>query len=83
MFPGRLMKIQIIWHGNSPEAVMDRLPTANIISSEKNRYLIDAEVYGEGILMWILSQGNKIEIIEPQSLRDEIKKILQDILKMY
>lgn len=83
MFPGRLMKIQLKIFGNSVEAAMDRLPTAKIVSEKNGEFIIEAEVYGNGILMWILSQGNKIEILEPLSLRNEMKKTLKEMLSRY
>jgi len=83
MFPGRLMKIKLKYFGTSAEAVLDRLPTARIISEKQGEFTLEAEVYGNGIIMWILSQGNKIEIVEPLSLRDEMKKTLQEMMDIY
>ena len=40
------------------EPVLDRLPTAQIISQKDHEYTISAEVYGKGIVMWLLSQGS-------------------------
>ena len=37
----------------------------------------------KGILMWLLSQGNAIEILRPQSLRNEMKKLLLEMLDKY
>ncbi len=83
MFPGRLLKIKLKFFGNSAEPVIDRLPTAKIVSEKKGEYLIEAEVYGNGILMWILSQGNRIEVLEPLCLRNEMKKTLEEMLSRY
>ena len=83
MFPGSLMRFQFRYTGRSLEAVLDRLPTAKVIAREKGAYIIEAEVYGKGILMWLLSQGNAIEILRPQSLRNEMKKLLLEMLDKY
>lgn len=83
MFPGSLMKLQFKYTGKSVEAILDRLPTAKIVSEKDGTSIIEAEVYGKGILMWLLSQGNSVEIIRPQSMRDEMKKTLQDMLSKY
>ncbi|MCR4746234.1 MAG: WYL domain-containing protein [Lachnospiraceae bacterium] len=83
MFPGKLMKIQIRYTGRNVEAILDRLPTARIISDNDKGQVLEAEVYGKGILMWLLSQGNTVEIIKPQSVRDEMKKILEDMIAIY
>lgn len=64
MYGGKLRKIKFIYKGNSVEAVLDRLPTAQIISEESEGYIISAEVFGKGIDMWIRSQGDKVRVIE-------------------
>ena len=83
MFPGKLTRIQFRYTGNSVEAILDRLPTAKIISKDANGYLIEAEVYGKGILMWLLSQGKRVEVLKPASFRQEMKDLLQEILVQY
>ena len=65
------------------DAVLDRLPPAQIVKQEENGAVIEAEVYGKGIMMWLLSQGNAIEILKPAALREEMKEKLQEMLKKY
>lgn len=83
MYAGELMRIQLKYYGENPEPVLDRLPTAQIIGQKEHECTINAEVYGKGIVMWLLSQGDKIEVLRPESLRQEIKKKVEDILKLY
>lgn len=47
----------------SVEAILDRLPTAKIVSEENGEYVIQAEVFGNGIDMWMKGQ-QYIEIME-------------------
>lgn len=63
MTGGKLRKLKFIYYGNSLEAVLDKVPTAVVVKEIKNGYIISAEVFGDGINRWILSQGNDIEII--------------------
>ena len=63
MYGGKLQKIQFKYKGNSVEAVLDRLPTAQIKLEEDDGYIISAEVFGKGIEMWIRSQGDEISDI--------------------
>lgn len=83
MYPGSLMKIRFRYTGTSVEAILDRLPTACVVSEDKSGTEIEAEVYGKGILMWLLSQGNCVEILKPQSMREEFKNILLQMLEKY
>ena len=46
------------------EAVLDRLPTAKIIRETEQGLLIEAEVFGDGVDMWLRSQGEWIEVVE-------------------
>ena len=52
-------------------SILDRLPTARVIEQYDNECTIEAEVYGKGIIMWLLSQGRKVEVLKPESMRDD------------
>lgn len=59
MYSGELQTVFFEYSGESVEAVLDRLPTAEIISEQDGRYHIRAEVYGKtGFEMWARSQGD-------------------------
>lgn len=80
MWPGPLRTIRFEFSGPSVQAVLDKLPTAKIIEKlEKRKYLIEAEVYGDGIKMWLLSQGAWVKVVSPdyfvEELRSEIQKM--------
>lgn len=64
MYGGRLRKIKFKYKGNSLDSILDRLPTAEITGEEKDGVIIKAEVFGDGIDMWIRSQGDTIEILK-------------------
>lgn len=64
MYGGRLQKVKFKFFGENVEAVLDRLPTAQILSEEDGAYTIAAEVFGKGIDMWLRSQGELVEVIE-------------------
>lgn len=64
MYAGELKKVDFTYSGDSIEAVLDRLPTAIVNSQENGVFSISAEVYGNGIYMWLRSQGDYINIIE-------------------
>lgn len=64
MYGGKLRKIKFKYTGLSVEAILDRLPTAKILDEEDGGYIISAEVFGDGIDMWLRSQGDRIEVVE-------------------
>ena len=63
MYGGRLKKVKFRYSGFDIDAVLDRLPTAKILDEENGVYTISAEVFGEGIDMWLRSQGELVEVI--------------------
>lgn len=63
MYGGKLRRVKFEYTGYSVESILDRIPTAKIISEEDGKYVIQAEVFGDGIDMWLRSQGNAINII--------------------
>ena len=64
MYAGALRRVTFDYSGASVEAVLDRLPTAKILSEKNGIYRITAEVYGNGIDMWLRSQGSAVKIVE-------------------
>ena len=63
MYGGRLRRIKILYKGKNVDSVLDRLPTAKIIEHRENEFVISAEVFGDGVDMWLRSQGDNIEIL--------------------
>lgn len=68
MYGGKLQTIRFEYSGLSIESVLDRLPTAVILSEEDGKYLVQAEVFGKGIDMWLRSQGDAVKPIIIQGL---------------
>ena len=83
MWPGKLRTIRFEFAGPSVQAVLDKLPTAKIIEKREGKYLVEAEVYGDGIKMWLLSQGSWVKVIAPDEYAEEIKKEIQLMLFNY
>lgn len=63
MYGGKLQKIKFRYSGSDIDAVLDRLPTAQVLDEEGGVYTVSAEVFGRGIDMWIRSQGDVVEVI--------------------
>ncbi len=81
MWPGKLRTVRFEFDGPSVQAVLDKLPTAKIVERMGGKkYLIEAEVYGDGIKMWLLSQGSWVRVVSPdefaEKMKDEITKML-------
>lgn len=62
MYTGELKTVTFEYSGVL-EAILDRIPTCKILKEEKGVYTIRAEAYGDGIDMWLRSQGDKVKIL--------------------
>ena len=83
MWPGRLQVIRFEFSGPSVQAVLDKLPTARILERTGGSYIVEAEVYGDGIRMWLLGQGRWVKVLEPAGFAAEMREELEQTLKGY
>lgn len=87
----KLIKVQFRYVGKKVEEILNYLPTAKIVSKiereienqMEKEYIIEVNIYGIKPILWLLIQGNKIEVLRPSVVRGEIKQMLLDILKQY
>lgn len=63
MYAGELKRVKFEFSGPSLEAILDRLPTAEVVNKEGDKYIIIAESYGDGIDMWLRTQGKNVRVI--------------------
>lgn len=63
MYRGKLHKVKFKYSGLDIDAVLDRLPTTQILIEEDGIYTVSAEVFGKGIDMWLRSQENNITLL--------------------
>lgn len=63
MCGGHLKSIRFIYKENNIEDVLDRLPSAQILAKRPEGYLIYVEIFGNGIDMWLRSQGDRVKIV--------------------
>lgn len=66
MYGGKLQRIRFKYFGSDIDAILDRLPTAEIQSEKDGVYTLKAEVFGKGINMWLRSQGDLVEVISEE-----------------
>lgn len=64
MYSGKLKKVTFEFSGRSLEAILDRLPTAKVIEEKEDCVVIQAEGFGDGIEMWLRTQGENVRVLE-------------------
>ncbi|TDM32128.1 WYL domain-containing protein [Macrococcoides canis] len=78
----KIESIKIEYTGISEEAILDKFP---INSKEKKdgKIIITIDAIGDGVYMWLLSQGDNIKVISPESVKQEMKRRIQNMMKIY
>lgn len=59
------------------------LDTVHVLGWEGDKAVVEAEVFGDGIKMWLLSQAEFLEVIKPDDFREEMKDTLSRMLNNY
>lgn len=63
---------------------LNNFPISEVIHTEKNADpIIKVTAREDGALLWLLSQGNNVQVIEPISLVRKIREILKKSLEQY
>lgn len=83
MYAGKPQKIKFEYSGESLQAVLDRIPTAVVLSLENNKAVIEAEVFGNGIKHYLLGQGRRVKALEPVEFVEDMKHELKAMLARY
>lgn len=85
MYSGDFQRVKFEFSNGIIESVLDRFPTAKVLLSDfkNNHYIVEVEVLGDGILMWLLSQGDKIKLLGPEQLVIKYKNIINNIIDKY
>lgn len=84
MWPGPKRTIQFEFSGPSLQAVLDKLPHAQIIKRiGEHKYLIEVTTQGDGIKMWLLSQHSWVKVVAPKDFVEEMKTEINSMLALY
>lgn len=83
MWPGPNRRIRFEFTGPSIQAILDKIPTAKIIDYSDNKYTLEAEVFGTGIKMFLLSQGSWVKVIAPDEFVIEMKSEIEKMQSLY
>lgn len=83
MWPGPSRRIQFEFTGPSVQAILDRIPTAKIVNRQNGKSLIEADVFGSGIKMFLLSQGSWVKVTAPSEFVEEMKEEIEKMKSIY
>ena len=67
-----------------PQTALDRLPGSRVTKVfPDNSVQIEGEIFSEGALLWLFSQGEHIKVLYPPTLVEAVKGQLHRALKLY
>ncbi|KRN96750.1 WYL domain-containing protein [Companilactobacillus kimchiensis] len=71
----------------SQHVTLDNVPNSHISKDDDpeqpNITTVEGDLYSQGALLWVMSQGTQVEVLEPESLIKAVKERLKDTLKIY
>ncbi|WP_210128909.1 WYL domain-containing protein [Staphylococcus sp. GDX8P102P-2] len=85
MYGGYWKRVRFEFNGGIIESVLDRFPTAKLLKKDykNNQFEVEIEVIGDGVIMWLLSQGSKVKILSPQSIKKQYIEEIKKITRLY
>lgn len=86
MFSGDTQTLEMLCDNSMLEEIVDRFGNNALIRTgdDETRFLVDTKcVISEGLVSWIMQFGGRIEVLEPASLREQVKTRAEEIARMY
>lgn len=82
-FSGEQNQIRILFK-QDPQVVLDCFPSARICRVLSDGWEIEFEVeYSYGVLMWLLSQGDQLQVLAPKRVVEEMKTVVGRMTNLY
>lgn len=84
MFVGEPIKVRMKVIQWLEEYVHREFPQAVTIRSDDTHAIMEVEALGmEGVVYWILSQQDRVEVVSPPALRSKVKELAKKIYSIY
>lgn len=85
MYSGETQRLLVSCDNSILEEIIDRFGSDGIrADNDEGRFLLSAQcVISEGLTSWVMQFGNKIRVIEPERLRDDVKRKALEIAEIY
>lgn len=85
MYGGRLHHVKLLVKDFALEAVIDKLAGARVLPWDGEGYdhLVEADLFGDGVLMWLMGQGDGVKLTAPQDLIDKMQEKVRKLTELY
>ena len=62
---------------------LDKIPTAKVVNKCEGGTIIEAETFGTGVNMFLLSQGSMVKALAPESFVAEMQAEIEKMCSLY
>ncbi len=91
MFGGEINRIKLLVKEFSFETVTDHLPDFKSIRNTEYTqgddgtydYIFSGELFGDGIVFFLLTQGDGVKLVEPEGLRQKLREKTEKLASLY
>ncbi len=86
MFSGDTQTLEMLCDNSMLEEIVDRFGNNALIRTgeDEERFLLSTKcVVSEGLVSWIMQFGGRLEVLQPTSLREQVKTRAKEIAKLY
>ena len=85
MFGGNAEKVTLRFANGLAGAVIDRFGRdAMIIKDGEDHFTVTVDaVISDQFLAWVFAFGTRAEILSPENVREDMKKLAESVLEMY
>lgn len=85
MFSGDLAEVKLMCNLELREQIIDRFGEGVVLTAVDTDHFVTTinGAVSDGMVSWIMEFGNKIKVLEPQGLVDDVKKRAKEILETY
>lgn len=86
MFSGEVEPLELRCHSSLLEEILDRFGTQITITKARHAddFTVQTEgVISDGLVSWLMQFSSRIEVLQPQSLRDKLRERAGEIFALY
>lgn len=83
MLAGEEISVLVRVECSMRKVISDLFPEYKEVDSNKYETVFEISTYKQGFISWLLGQGNKVEVVEPVELRQELLIKIREIQKIY
>lgn len=85
MFSGTVSDVELYCDLDLREQIMDRFGESIVLTAVDTEHFVTTinGAVSDGMVSWLMEFGNKIKVLQPQSLADAVKKRAEEIANLY